>query len=215
MPASVHLAEARVLPKLPALLAVTSRARKKGKRKKAARFLVLAKRLRLITPFAEWPEGKMRAIFAPQENCEDVELRLSLDGGEDITCASTIREQLYLRDVRVSGETVPQENILRNNKARRWARVWARGQKTSVMKWRLITRFPSNWHAHGVFDLLRRKRLTGGESKNVRKLNHFPFRFCRLITPIMPRVSCMRPPLAALKMKLPLRFGTVSAETAG
>ncbi len=61
-------------------------------------------------------EGTLAAVFAPAEDCEDVEMRLSLDGGEDITCAGREHRTVVFSAVRVNGGEVPGEKYVKNEK---------------------------------------------------------------------------------------------------
>ncbi|MBC6428527.1 MAG: hypothetical protein GDA55_04765 [Cellvibrionales bacterium] len=60
--------------------------------------------------------GTVSAHFKPQENCEDVELRLSLDSGTDVTCAGLGQDLLNLIEVRTNGKPIDSKNAIKNDK---------------------------------------------------------------------------------------------------
>lgn len=62
--------------------------------------------------------GALSAVFVSADDCEDVEMRLSLDGGEDITCAGQERRTVTFSDVFVNDEKVPAERYVKDSEGK-------------------------------------------------------------------------------------------------
>ena len=60
-------------------------------------------------------EGTLKAVFVADDNCDDVEMRLSVDGGEDITCAGRETRTVAIAAVRINGGEVPSDKYMKND----------------------------------------------------------------------------------------------------
>ena len=61
-------------------------------------------------------EGTLKAVFVAVDDCDEVEMRLSVDGGEDITCAGRETRMVFISAVRINGGEVPDDKYLKNGK---------------------------------------------------------------------------------------------------
>ena len=102
--------------------------------------------------------GELMAVFEPSDSCDNVELRLSLDGGADITCAGESTGAIALGDIFVNDEKLPKEDKLEAN-GKVYAALlgkWEAGKRYNV---RVGYDTPGGVGDHVLlFDLIRRKQ---------------------------------------------------------
>ncbi len=140
-----------------------SKKKKRGDRKIRPGQAINAKiSSRQITP------GQLEAIFQPQENADDVELRVSLDGGGDITCAGIDNPLLCLHSVTVDGEMLNEEQKIKDETGKVLA-VRLGAWKTGIQyKVGINYEIPVGGKYALMFDLIRRQKKSsaalGGNS---------------------------------------------------
>ena len=105
--------------------------------------------------------GELNAVFESGQDCDCVELRLSLDGGADATCNGEPAGAIALGDVSVNGDILPDDCKLEDVNGKVYAALlgkWESGKRYNV---RIGYDEPLGLGNHVLmFDLIRRKGKT-------------------------------------------------------